>query len=323
MDINSTNSPLSIAYNPQCHVCLLTKYEKKRRDKMDTCSKLSDYQQLENLRETVFSLCGFRIDLSNKEKTGERVKAYLAKKRYDSVKELLSVMRSDSSLEVVSELVYALIGETPSFTLNSGHFDYLRHHILPDLRRAKLRIWMTGCASGEEAYSLAILLQEELQSREPVDISILATDMSQTILISTREGEYDEASLKNLPQRMKEKYFILEMHGNKPFYYTNESLSKMVRVASLNPISTWPMRGPFDIIFCRNLFEIIPTKRFKTMVYHDISAQNNLLNRFKEILSPDGYLFVTHHDCAADRPQQFVIAKRSSTPVLCGCSSRE
>ncbi|MHC9542070.1 MAG: protein-glutamate O-methyltransferase CheR [Vulcanimicrobiota bacterium] len=290
---------------------------------MDTCSKLSYYQQLENLRDTVFNLCGFSIDLSNKEKTGERVKAYLAKKRYGSVKELLDVIKIDSSLEVVSELVYALIGKTPAFTLNSGHFDYLRHHILPGFRFTKLRIWMTGCTSGEEAYSLAILLQEELQYTKPVDISILATDLSQTILMSIREGKYDEASLKNLPHCMIEKYFIQEMHNNKPLYYTKEPLLKMVRVASLNPISTWPMRGPFDIIFCRNLFEIIPTKRFKTMVYHDSSAQNKLLNRFKEILSPDGYLFVTHHDCAADHPQQFVISKRSSTPVVSGYSSRE
>ncbi|MGV8121505.1 MAG: CheR family methyltransferase [Candidatus Xenobiia bacterium LiM19] len=132
---------------------------------MDTCSKLSYYQQLEKLRDAVFSLCGFTIDLSNKEKTGERVKACLAKKGYGNVKELLSAMTSDLSLEVVSELIYALIGETPEFTMNSGHFNFLRHHILPGLRQKKLKIWMAGCASGEEAYSLAILLQKPFRDR--------------------------------------------------------------------------------------------------------------------------------------------------------------
>jgi chemotaxis methyl-accepting protein methylase len=285
---------------------------------MKLCSGSLSYRQLANLKDALLRLCGFRIDLTCREALDEVVKGFIEAKGFQGAEGLIESLKNDSSLETAGELIDRLICGPHALTLNSVHFDYIRSHLLPELKGRRLKIWITGCSSGEMAYSLAILLQEEMQSRGPSVISILATDIGQNILSYARDGIYEEEAITDLPADVIERYFTKEMFEDRYLYHTRDPISKMVRAASLNPVGAWPMRGPFDMIFCRNLFDIFPSEDYRTLVYHDITEGNSLLSRYRDILSADGCIFVTHHECGTSQAHQFVIGKRSLLPAMLG-----
>jgi len=285
---------------------------------MKLCSRPLSHRQLANLKDTLLKLCGFRIDLTCHEALDEAVNSFIESKGFQGAEELIVALKNDSTLETASELIDRLICGPHALTLNSEHFDHIRSHLLPRLKGRALRIWITGCSSGEIAYSLAVLLQEEMQSREPFDVSILATEIGQNILSYARDGIYEEEAVTDLPAGVIERYFTKELFEDRYLYHTGDPISKMVRAASLNPAGAWPMRGPFDMIFCRNLFDIFPSEGCRTLVYHDITADNMMLSRYRDILSDDGCIFVTHHECGTCQSHQIVIDKRSFIPAALG-----
>jgi len=285
---------------------------------MKLCSRPLSYRQLTTLKDALFGLCGFRMDLTCREALDEAVNSFIETKGLQGADELTETLKNDSSLETASELIDRLICGPHALTLDSEHFDHIRSHLLPRLKGRAMRIWITGCSSGEMAYSLAILLHEEMQSRGPFDVSILATDIGQNILSFARDGIYEEEAVTDLPVHVTERYFSKEPFEDRYLYHAGDPISKMVRAASLNPVGAWPMRGPFDMIFCRNIFDIFPSEGHRTLIYHDITAENILLSRYRDILADHGCIFVTHHECGTCQSHQFVIDKRSFSPAAPG-----
>jgi chemotaxis protein methyltransferase CheR len=163
----------------------------------------------------------------------------------------------------------------------------MRLSILPDLirRRAGARIWSAGCSSGEEAYSIAILLHEMWPRPDRSNLRILATDISTPVLEKARKGEYEPELLMDVPACLQDKYFNPVNASPVAAYRVKESIRTMVRFAHLNLMASWPMRGNFDLIFCRNV-----------MIYFDPESQRNLIRRFYDMLLPGGHLMVGHSE---------------------------
>lgn len=239
------------------------------------------YQQIRSL---VYSVAG--INLHEGKET--LVRARLARRMrelgltsFEAYLEHVSAAGSDE----VPRMVDALTTNKTSFFREPQHFDCLRHRVLPPLieRGSSIRVWSAGCSSGEEPYTLAMVLRGELGVNGP-DTRILATDISARMVDAARIGIYDEEDVADLPPALLRACFT-RVAGTPPRFAAGDALRSMIRFARLNLMDEWPMRGPFDVIFCRNV-----------MIYFDKPTQERLVGRFHEILAPGGYLFVGHSE---------------------------
>ena len=176
-------------------------------------------------------------------------------------------------------MVDALTTNKTDFFREPDHFVFLRQVVLPRLAVTAdpIRIWSAGCSSGEEPYSIAITLREELPNPDLREARILATDISDRVLARARDGLYDTETVRDVPPAYLSKYF----HHTQDRFSVNNALRRHVSFARLNLLGAWPMRGPFDAIFCRNV-----------MIYFDNPTRAALVQRFWELLKPGGHFFV-------------------------------
>ena len=221
----------------------------------------------------------------------ELVKSRLVKRmrvtgiqRFD---EYLAFVEKDSTGRELREMIDVLTTNKTSFFREAQHFDFLRESLLPKMRKSsnKIRIWSAGCSTGEEPYTLAILLREEIPEAGLTDVKILATDLSDRVLAAARKAEYTPDKLDDLPPGILKKYFKPVEDGEHGAWRVNDSVRKLVSLARLNLMEQWSMKGPFQAIFCRNV-----------MIYFDKPTQERLIHRFGELLGRDGHLFVGHSE---------------------------
>ncbi|MDY6796635.1 MAG: protein-glutamate O-methyltransferase CheR [Actinomycetota bacterium] len=190
--------------------------------------------------------------------------------------------------EEVVAMVDCLTTNHTKFFREPDHFDCLRKRVFPLLREREeggIRIWSAGCSSGEEAYSLAIVLCEAIEDVENRDALILATDISQRMLERARGGVYSKSSIADIPPDLRMKYFDpvdVERNGELMFK-VSRNLCDMVRFRTLNLAGQWPMKRKFDVILCRNV-----------MIYFDHDTQKELVDRFWNILKHGGVFIVGH-----------------------------
>jgi len=211
-----------------------------------------------------------------------------------SFEDYLSYVEHDKSRTELSHMIDAITTNKTSFFRENVHFSYLRDNVLPSLNNQRMRFWSAGCSSGEEPFSLAILLREAKSNIDSIDARILATDVSMRMLQKAHDACYEKRTLRELPCDLLKKYFTLVRGTSPAVYQVNTPIRKMVRVAKLNLMHGWPMRGPFDVIFCRNV-----------MIYFDGPTRERLVNRFWELLGPDGILIVGHSESLSSISHNF------------------
>ena len=246
--------------------------------------KLSS-QQFDKISRLVYQVSG--IDLH--EGKEELVKARLIKRlrhlKLFGFDRYLRYLTNDKSGAEVRAMVDVLTTNKTNFFRESEHLDYLRNEIITGLGKEQIRIWSAGCSSGEEPYSIAITLCEAIPDIGKIDIKILATDISDRMMEQARQGLYDEETLKGMSLQLKHRYFEHAEAGISHRYRVVPQLQSMVRFAKLNLMEEWPMRGLFDVIFCRNV-----------MIYFDKPTQEKLVKRFWSQLRAGGYLMVGHSE---------------------------
>jgi len=196
----------------------------------------------------------------------------------------LSLLESDTSGAELVQMVDAICTNKTSFFRENAHFELLQTTILPRLasRRQPIQIWSAGCSSGQEPYTISIVIREVLGDDHHA--RILATDLSTKILRRAREAVYPHDELRDVPPVLTPRHFTLADAGAKT-YRVADATRAPVKIARLNLIGEWPMRGPFDVIFCRNV-----------MIYFDRATQERLVHRFSALLAPGGWLLVGHSE---------------------------
>jgi chemotaxis protein methyltransferase CheR len=229
---------------------------------------------------TGIKLCDGKQELV-KSRLGKRIRA-LKLKNFD---EYLLYLEKDHSQQELRMMIDSLTTNKTNFFREMPHFDYLKNRVLPALAGKKIRIWSAGCSTGEEPYSIAIMLREELHAVDTQDVVLLATDISSRVLSKAKEGVYPEEALKEVPQTIISKYFAPAPSSGQRLFRAQENLKKLIRFAHLNLMGEWPMKGPFNVIFCRNV-----------MIYFDKETQCTLVDRYFELLTPGGYLFIGHSE---------------------------
>lgn len=203
----------------------------------------------------------------------------------------LAHVESERSRAEFTEMVDALTTNKTSFFREHAHFAVLRDDVLP-ASPGPVRLWSAGCSSGEEAYTLAMVLHEALGTAAAAQARILATDISHRVLAVAKAGRYPAETLADVPPSLRQQYWRA-IDGDAR-YEAGPALRQVVQFGRLNLMAPWPMRGPFDAIFCRNV-----------MIYFDKDTQQRLVERYRQLLRPGGYLFVGHSESLTGLAHQF------------------
>ncbi len=204
-------------------------------------------------------------------------------------------LNNDSSGELV-HFVNALTTNLTAFFRENHHFEFLAKTLLPNLFATKaskrIRIWSAGCSTGEEPYSLAMVLRENLPRNGVWDVKILATDLDSNVVAKASSGIYEEHRLNGVsPQRMK-RFFTKNRHTNQ--VKVKSEVRELIIFKQLNLMHEWPMKGPFDFIFCRNV-----------VIYFNKDTQKTLFQRFADLTVDNGYLFIGHSESLFNVSDQY------------------
>ncbi len=203
------------------------------------------------------------------------------------------------------ECINALTTNVTAFFRENHHFEYLADTLLPWIYQHKpqgkrMRIWSAGCSSGQEPYSIAMVLQENPPTEPGWDIKILATDLDTNVVAHGKAGKYHEDRVTGISDQRLRRFFQKGTEENAGYLRANSSLRELITFKSLNLMHAWPMRGPFDLIFCRNV-----------IIYFDRTTRNNLARRYHQLLSNEGVLIIGHSESLADLGDVFVSRGRT------------
>ena len=175
-----------------------------------------------------------------------------------------------------------------------GHFVDFERRVLPAVAQAhikanrarpRLRVWCAAAATGEEPWTIALSLLRAIPDIVRWDVAVLATDISTRALARARAGQYDARRVEALPPADRDLALEQVEPGSPVLFSVKPALRALVHFARLNLMEYWPIRGPFDCIFCRNV-----------MIYFDHPTQERLVNRMAGLLAKGGTLYVGHSE---------------------------
>ncbi len=211
-------------------------------------------------------------------------------------------------------LLDALTTHETRFFREPAHFEFLTQRGLPELlgrRRSRLRAWSAACSTGEEPYTLAMVLASEVPRESGVDLELLASDISNRVLEHARRGVYPIERAVDIPPALLKRFMLRGVGGQIGKMRVTPELRTLVRFEPFN-LNTpdWPPSPPFDLIFCRNV-----------LIYFDGPTRARVVERLLDRLAPDGYLFLGHAESLAGverqvrcvQPTIYQVQKRSAS----------
>lgn len=241
------------------------------------------------LRDLVKEITGISLAETKRELVYGRVSRRLRALGLTTFAEYRRLLESKDASELI-EFCNALTTNLTSFFRESHHFDYLRGEFLAsrinDLRNSRrIRIWSSACSSGEEPYSIAMTICETIKDLNKWDIKILATDLDTNILAMGQRGVYNQDRAKGInPQRLS-RFFRERREGNSRSYEALPEIKNLITFKQFNLTHEFPMSGPLDIIFCRNV-----------VIYFDKDTQREIFSRMAKLQRYDDLLFLGHSE---------------------------
>ena len=243
------------------------------------------------LRELVRETTGISLNDAKRELVYGRVARRLRALGIDSFAAYRELLERDEGGEL-AEFCNAMTTNLTAFFREPHHFDYLRDALLlPRVAGAqargsrRMRFWCAGCSTGEEPYSLAMVIRETVPDWRRWDIRILATDIDSQVLEEGQQGVYAADRVRGLGSRRLLAHFTQLTDGLAPAYRVNEELAGMVTFKQLNLLHPLPMSGPLDAIFCRNV-----------IIYFEKDTQRGLFARIAPLQRPGDILFLGHSE---------------------------
>lgn len=203
------------------------------------------------------------------------------------VVDYIKIVKNDCNQEV-SRFINAITTNLTSFYREEHHFDFISTTLIPELKKTnektkKIRAWSAGCSTGEEPYSLAITFKENMDLQD-WDLKILATDLDSQALNKGQQGIYDLERIESIKPSYKKKWFLKDK--NQPdMVKVKPEIQALTKFKRLNLLEEWPMKGPFDFIFCRNV-----------VIYFNAETQSVLFDRYADMLKDGGYLIIGHSE---------------------------
>ena len=240
------------------------------------------------IAHTIYEMAGITLTEAKANLVYSRLAKRVRALRLSSFSEYCALVARDDASEERNALLTSLTTNVTRFFREPHHFDHLRDKVIAPaadaLRRgAKMRLWSAACSSGQEPYSMALTILSVLPDAADLDIKILATDIDDAILHQAAAGAYTAEQVAPVARDMR-KHF--ERTGDVATPWRVEpAVRGMVTFKRLNLIEAWPVHGPFQAIFCRNV-----------VIYFDEPTQERVWSRFTPLLAPNGRLYIGHSE---------------------------
>jgi chemotaxis protein methyltransferase CheR len=235
------------------------------------------------LCELVKNSTAIALDAKREYLMEARLASVAQQEGFGSVSELLTRVRTGASTQLHWKVVEAMTTNETSFFRDVKPFEALRQVVVPTLIKArqnerKLSIWCAACSSGQEPYSISMMLREHFPELQNWNVTILATDISTEVLEKSRNGRYTQLEVnRGLPANYLVKYF--KKDGVE--WQIDESIRKMVEIRRMNLSVAWPLMPPIDLVMLRNV-----------MIYFPVETKKQILKNMRSVLRPDGHLFL-------------------------------
>jgi chemotaxis protein methyltransferase CheR len=263
------------------------------------------HEHFEFLREYIREHSGIALSDAKRQLVYTRLVRRLRSLKLTGFDEYCDLIHRGDHKELV-ELVNAITTNLTGFFREPHHFDYLARVVLPDLMgrdpcNRRLRLWSAGCSTGEEPYSMAMVARESVPQGAGWDLKILATDIDSNVLAKAQAGTYPDERTDGISAERLRRWFRRGARSNKGLVKVDAEAASLVTFKKLNLLDAWPMAGPFDVIFCRNV-----------VIYFDKPTQKALFDRMADILVDRGYLFIGHSESLFKVSERFKLIDRNT-----------
>lgn len=255
--------------------------------------KLSDEDFLA-LSKIIQDQCGIKMPLTKKVMLEARLRKRLRKLSIRTFREYCDFLFSPEGIEQeLVPMIDVVTTNKTEFFREPSHFEFMTVHALPERvrnagsgPRRPFSVWSAGCSTGEEPYTIAMVMAEFFRQVAEFDFSIFATDISTQVLEKARMGIYEEHKVEHVPEVMKKKYLLRSKDRNRKHVRVVPELRQKVRFGRLNFMEEdFGMREDMDLVFCRNV-----------IIYFNRETQERFLTKLVRHLVPGGYLFVGHSE---------------------------
>lgn len=242
-------------------------------------------QDFSVIQEQAYRLTGIKLTDHKKNMIYGRLSRRLRKLSISSFSDYCALIQSNDSSEITS-FVNAITTNLTAFFRESHHFDFLKETVFPSLLHTnssnkRIRIWSAGCSTGEEPYSLAMVVKSFHEFRQ-WDVKILATDLDSNVVNTASQGVYATDRIEKVPDVYER---FLQRSKNQEDVRVKPDVASIITFKQLNLLHRWPIKGPFDIIFCRNV-----------VIYFDVETQRKLFDRYADVMANQGHLFIGHSE---------------------------
>ena len=239
-----------------------------------------------NLAQVAYEYAGIALSESKRNLLYSRLSRRLRALGLSAFSDYRALLASDQ--REMENFINSISTNHTKFFREAHHFDHMRTHIVVPFVQAaqtggsrRLRIWSAGCSSGEEPYTIAIVLKRELRDFSSYDVRILATDIDTDVLTRAARGEFAASAADEVPEPYQE---YLSVSGDK--IVMDEDMRSLITFRRLNLMDDpWPFRGMFDAIFCRNV-----------MIYFDAETKAKLIQRYVRQITPGRWLYIGHSE---------------------------
>jgi chemotaxis protein methyltransferase CheR len=258
-------------------------------------SELLNDEDFERFRNLIYNESGIHFSSSNRTILESRLRERLKASKLENIGEYHALILSDG--EEMKVLLDSVTTTLTRFFRNTAHFQTFEYFVIPDLIKTKrgpgnpVRIWSAGCSTGEEPYSLAMVLSELLPS--DLKFEIVASDISLKSLMIGKEGYYPENRISGIPEKYLNRYFEKKGSG----YQVTDQIKSKVTFDYHNLKNDSGLRG-LDVVFCRNV-----------LIYFDEVAQTAVVNRFWQTMGKHSYLFIGHSESLFGMDTKFEFLK--------------
>jgi chemotaxis protein methyltransferase CheR len=246
-------------------------------------------QDFDFLRHVVMENAGIVLGPSKRQLVQGRLARRLRELGFKTFTQYCEHVR-DSGPEELVNLINAITTNVTSFFREGHHFEQLSKRMLPEAmtrnaQSRRIRIWSAGCSSGEEPYSIAMTVAEAMPAGQRWDLKILATDIDSEMVSTAASGVYTDDRINGVSPERQRQWMRHGSGDNAGMLKMKPELTSLITFRALNLLGEWPLTGPFDVIFCRNV-----------MIYFDQSTREKILLRFARLLAPGGYLCIGHSE---------------------------
>ncbi|MBK8164522.1 MAG: protein-glutamate O-methyltransferase CheR [bacterium] len=265
--------------------------------------RISD-REFNAIRELVYARFGINLGEHKKSLVVGRLQKVLMQRGFRTFQQYYDWLKNDASGSGLEELANRITTNHTFFNREPAHFEFFAETLLPQLvarrraeNRRELRLWCAGCSSGEEPYTLMMLMREHLGAEVANWKTILlATDLSATVLRKAIMGVYDTDRVSQLPVNLRRRWFVPQGEGS---VRVHDDIRGAVVFRRHNLMSaSFPFRHQFDAVFCRNV-----------MIYFDQQTRLELVGKFHRHTAPGGYLFIGHSETLGrdETPYEYVM----------------